>query len=98
MSLLSRQRSHCEELARAARRDRAEVDAARAALAARLRRGVSSPIGLLMFFAVGLAAGQVLTSDFGRGADGAAPSRRGRRVMAAGLSLLRLLDALGAMG
>jgi hypothetical protein len=101
MSLLSRQRRTCEELAREARQDRADVEAARAELLRRVRRDAASPAGLFVFFAAGLVAGSVLSAGRSKDEESASgervPARRGVRAMTLGLQVLRVLEALGRL-
>lgn len=103
MSMLTAQRRRCRALAAEARRDRAAVDAARLVLMLRLRRTLTSPAGLLGFFAAGLASRVLLSalaSSGGERGDGARRSvfSQGRRAVATGLWLLRMIDALGGPG
>jgi hypothetical protein len=99
MSLLSDQRQLCRELALEARRDDTEIAAARLQLRLQLRRQISSPAALVGFFAAGFATGLFLSAAGGRdhGARGerSAALSRGRRAMATGLWLLRMIEALG---
>jgi hypothetical protein len=99
MSMLSEQRRLCRELAIEARRDQTDVDEARLALVRCLRRDVASPVGLLVCFAAGLAAGTLLSGRAGRREKRRAGERgdalaRGRRAVSTGLWILRLIEAL----
>jgi hypothetical protein len=101
MSLLSRQRRLCEELALKASTEREEFDDARAELARSLRREISKPLALVAFFAAGLLVGRLVLRERDRSdehEDGEEPrSTRARRVTSLGLSLLRVLRTLGVI-
>jgi hypothetical protein len=100
VSLLNDQRRLCQDLALEARHAHAEIETARVEFMLRLRREISSPIGLLGFFAAGFATG-LLLSAAGRREKGAAEDgrrgalSRGRRAAATGLWLLRMIEAIG---
>lgn len=103
MSMLSRQRRICEELALAVRADRDELGLARARLLRRLRERIASPGGLAAFFVAGLLVGRLaLGGARSRSATGggtapgpdAGSRRRWANASVWGLRLLELLAKL----
>ncbi len=94
MSMLSRQRRLCQELAVVALQDREDIDLARARLMRRLREEVGSPLGLAAFFVAGLLVGRLALRDQ---PEGAAAGASRARLVGIGRAALRLGRVLGAV-
>ncbi len=95
MSMLSRQRRVCQELALAARQDRDEIELAQARLVSRLRQEVGSPLGLAAFFVAGLLVGRLALKDDSQEPEAGGVSRA--RLVGLGRTALRLGRVLGAV-